>query len=175
MHISNQSCDWFCQTSMGTFLHSIFSSNIVEHLHGDFFQCFSSNVVENLHGDTRRRDLGQSDPSVSFSSGDYWKSTFLLLYLYLYFVCICIWYVHLWSISDRPSLVGTLKQYKVLFQLHIWTEIIFSCFYTIYCRYTTYNPNGQANEVKIVFSKYTWNNLLLLCSVGYFEVFLLKN
>ena len=82
-----------------------------------------------------------------------------LLYLYL----ILLGYVHLWSISDRPSLVGTLKQYKkVLFQLHIWTEIIFPCFYTIYSDEVNTRPtllDCRANEVKIVFLKYTQNNL----------------
>ena len=117
-------------------------------------------LVEHLRGETAPgRDLGQSKPSVSFSWGDYWKST-LLLWLC---ICICVWFVHLWPISDGSSLVGMLKQYKALFQLHISTEIIFTLFlhnllwwsqyteitFTLFLlnllwwsQYTTHNPNG---------------------------------
>ena len=100
----------------------------------DFFGkcCWS---VEHLCGETAPgRDLGQSKPSVSFSRGDYWKSTPLLLwlyfyvYLYLHLYLILLGLVHLWPISDGSSLEGMLKQYNALFQLHISTEIIFTLF-----------------------------------------------
>ena len=75
-------------TSVKTFLQC-FSSNVVEHLHGDFSPVFFFKRGRHLHGDGRKRDLGQSQPSVSFSSGIIGNPPFFFK-LYLYFVCICI-------------------------------------------------------------------------------------